>query len=470
MYTNDPNGQSPQPPQPYQGQYPQGYVPQQNYQQPQYSPQQVYQQTPQYVPQQNYQPMQPVPEQPYQQPVQYAQEQPYQQPVQYAQEQQSQQYQQAAQYQAYVPVEAWEQYQQPPQPVYQHQPYPQQGAMGHNYTAVKKAETEKNYRIPYDVLVRVMVFGVLPVLFVLMLLTGIPALKVVFMVATVIGLAMMWMRVSVSPNVRFISTLISAVAFVVALVFLVNGPMEDRQNIASAQSGGNRGSGSIVTTAPPTATPTPSPNPYDNDDPGVDLVMSFFYYWAENNDAEMLKLCAPSWRNSNGVDEQKQMEALFRLKNNRYPVQGKYDVDTVEQESDRPMRTIYVSAQINKNVTEDASKRTTNTYYFTINLLKEEGVWYVNPESIRSYEAEVSTPTPATANTTPTQPPLYTGTPTTLLYYNPNGGSKYHLDPDCTEVHAKYKPMASFYFSQVLEEPYKELYACNVCGAPIPDD
>ena len=103
-------------------------------------------------------------------------------------------------------------------------------------------------------------------------------------------------------------------------------------------------------------------------------------------------------------------------------------------------------------------------------MKKEDDTWYVDPRSLASNEKETATETVATSNTTPTQPPLYTGTPDTILYYNARGGSMYHLDPDCQSVGKQYKPMASFRFTDLGISPYNELRPCNVCGAPIPDD
>ena len=54
-----------------------------------------------------------------------------------------------------------------------------------------------------------------------------------------------------------------------------------------------------------------------------------------------------------------------------------------------------------------------------------------------------------------------------ILYYNPNGGTKYHLDQNCKSTHAKYLPMkGTFYYSQINDEEYVNLKPCNVCNAP----
>lgn len=55
----------------------------------------------------------------------------------------------------------------------------------------------------------------------------------------------------------------------------------------------------------------------------------------------------------------------------------------------------------------------------------------------------------------------------TLLYYNQDGGEYYHLDPNCTSIGAKYKPLkATFYYRDVSSETFKNLKTCPHCNAP----
>ena len=55
----------------------------------------------------------------------------------------------------------------------------------------------------------------------------------------------------------------------------------------------------------------------------------------------------------------------------------------------------------------------------------------------------------------------------TVLYYHPDGGEYYHLDPNCRSVHPNYLPLEGmFTYAQVNGEPYAALEPCNVCGAP----
>lgn len=69
---------------------------------------------------------------------------------------------------------------------------------------------------------------------------------------------------------------------------------------------------------------------------------------------------------------------------------------------------------------------------------------------------------------TPTPVPTRPFDPSAMrLYYNPDGGTKYHVDPSCPAVSARYLPMAgSFAYGQLNEAAYRELVPCVFCGAP----
>ncbi len=389
--------------------------------------------------------------------------QPQQHPQQQAYAQQTwQPYQQPYQPQRYGQQQMWQQPMAPQQDGQGQPVNPYQG-FGQGYTGVRTRPADHGFRVPFDVVAKAVVFGVVPVLFVLAMVLGSAALQWGFLAVAIVGIAMMWMRDVVTPNTRLMATLLCCAGIVVALVGALSGPKDDQKsppNPGQATSGSMNQGGSQPSTTAPTEVPTPTPDPYGVDDPAQECLESFFYYWSINNDEGMLTLCAPSWKAT--VDDPK--SALFELRSNRIP-KDDYLV-TVSGSPDDAMRTATVKVTIDKQ----NNRATLDRYSFDIMMLKEDGVWYVHPGSLKSYEAEVSTATPATENTTPTQPPLYTGTPTTILYYNPDGGSRYHLDPDCIDVNAKYKPMAQFYFSELDQSPYNALTACNTCGAPIPED
>ena len=99
-------------------------------------------------------------------------------------------------------------------------------------------------------------------------------------------------------------------------------------------------------------------------------------------------------------------------------------------------------------------------------MVKENNEWYIDPQSLQSYETE-TTPDPKL-----TPEPEITAEPetnnSTPLYYNPNGGEYYHRDQNCRDVNPKFLPLAgTFTFGQINDEPYSKLKRCNVCGAPL---
>lgn len=82
-----------------------------------------------------------------------------------------------------------------------------------------------------------------------------------------------------------------------------------------------------------------------------------------------------------------------------------------------------------------------------------------------------SAPTPLpTMPVLPTRPPLTDASAVPdnpVLYYNPDGGIYYHLNPRCARIREVYLPLrGSFLFSELVDEPYRHFKACVFCGAP----
>jgi hypothetical protein len=146
---------------------------------------------------------------------------------------------------------------------------------------------------------------------------------------------------------------------------------------------------------------------------------------------------------------------------NRTPVS--WDFTAITGTSNDIARMVTVRAVINKNNTLGES-----VYLWKVRMVKEDGVWYVDPATLQSNEQE-STATPT--NALATQPVLNTSHPDLILYYNQNGGTYYHIDPNCASINQRYRPLtASFKWTQIDDEPYKNLEQCKVCGAPLRED
>ena len=54
------------------------------------------------------------------------------------------------------------------------------------------------------------------------------------------------------------------------------------------------------------------------------------------------------------------------------------------------------------------------------------------------------------------------------LYRNPNGGTNYHLDPNCSGVKAKFLPLTGdFTYGDLTSGEFAKLTPCTYCGAPV---
>ena len=307
---------------------------------------------------------------------------------------------------------------------------------------------------------------------------GMQVLLWIFLVLAVGSIAFFWIRPLVSGNRRLCYTIIFGALCVVA-VLSASGMLSGARNSRSTQPGGadptqttaaaagsgvNTGVGAGTVVDPETGSvisaaaleaPTATPTAAAEDTSTTDRLENFFRYWSSGMQDEMLTLCAPSWQSS--VDNPK--TALFGLLANRRPLD--YTVEKVTGVSEDTSRTVTVTSTIDRNNGKDPVK-----YRLSVLMVKENEQWYVDPQSLKTYES-AETPDPELAATpTPTVEPAVSGS--TVLYYNPDGGTKYHLDQNCKSTHAKYLPMKGhFTYAEVNDDKYKDLSPCNVCAAPL---
>ena len=495
-------GQNPQQPGFSQGNYPpaQGYAPNGGY-----APNDAYGQG--YAPQNGYgqQPygqqgyadyQQPYGQQGYQQP--YGQQE-YQQP--YGQQGYQQPYGQGYEQQGYQQPYAQQPYQQQPydqqgfvQPGGYQQPYEQQGYSQQNpqetdlppeqqyaqYTPdgqrVYPTSGRSGFRvqpaahreIPWDTIAKVLMFGVLPILFILSMVFAWTAVKWVVLVGAVASIAAMWLRELVTPNARLVLSLLLASAAVVCLVSALATNAADNQNPAQPNQSGQMQQGStsgnnldvnLTATDTPNPSPTPTATPVDDSEECYAQLHSFFTLWKNNAISQMVNLTAPSWRSSIKGGTDAVTQKLFgEVLTNRTPVS--WDFTAITGTSNDIARMVTVRAVINKNNTLGES-----VYLWKVRMVKEDGVWYVDPATLQSNEQE-STATPT--NALATQPVLNTSHPDLLIYYNPEGGTYYHIDPNCESLNPKYRPLSGVIkWSQIEDDPYDKLEQCKRCGAPL---
>lgn len=424
--------------------YGQGYAPQNGYGQPQYG-QQGYA---------DYQ--QPYGQQGYQQPYGG-----YQQP--YGQ----QGYEQQGYQQGYSQQNPQETDLPPEQQYAQYTPdgqrvYPTSGRSGF------RVQPAAHREIPWDTIAKVLMFGVLPILFILSMVFAWTAVKWVVLVGAVASIAALWLRELVTPNARLVLSLLLASAAVVCLVSALATNAADNQNPAQPNQPGQMQQGStsgnnldvnLTATDTPNPAPTPTATPVDDSEECYAQLHSFFTLWKNNAISQMVNLTAPSWRSSIKGGTDAVTQKLFgEVLTNRTPVS--WDFTAITGTSNDIARMVTVRAVINKNNTLGES-----VYLWKVRMVKEDGVWYVDPATLQSNEQE-STATPT--NALATQPVLNTSHPDLLIYYNPEGGTYYHIDPNCESLNPKYRPLSGVIkWSQIEDDPYDKLEQCKRCGAPL---
>lgn len=308
------------------------------------------------------------------------------------------------------------------------------------------------------------------VLFAAALIVSGPALKIAFACAAAIAIAIFWVKPALlAQNKRMSFSIIFGVLAAVALVVAFTGgattadPQNTAAPAASAAPTAVLGSETVVTDEGSTGTvsqETPTPGPETTSEEIInERLINFFRFWSVNAYDEMLNLCDPSWRSS----VEKPNEELFGLLANRTPLELDTPFENIDGTNDDDNRTVTLTTLIQRNNGKDPARYRLNV---TMVKNKDDGQWYVDPRSLRTYE-NAETPDPATVET-PTPTPEPSVDANTTLYYNPDGGSKYHLDPNCKSIHSKYLPLkGKFPYSKINDDQYKNLQPCNVCGAPL---
>ena len=151
--------------------------------------------------------------------------------------------------------------QQPVYPQFNQMGQPVQQGYGGGYSGYSVQPQEKKpFELPLELVAKVILFGVLPVLFILAMIFAVPALKWLFLAGAVAGIILMWMKDVVSPNLRFTLSLVYGVMAVVALVGALNGAPVDEQNVPGNQNQqGHSAQQGVVNVQTSTATPTMQP-------------------------------------------------------------------------------------------------------------------------------------------------------------------------------------------------------------------
>ena len=177
----------------------------------------------------------------------------------------------------------------------------------------------------------------------------------------------------------------------------------------------------------------------------------FIFFWATNDCPSMVNYCTSDWKSK---QENPQASLLAVLKNRTVVT---YELNALLKAPDNKSCTASCNIEIDSNIGKPH-----RIYLYLISMvLEDDGLWYVDPASLATNEIPESAPVP---EQTPAPAAEITGD--TILYYNPEGGSKYHLDPNCKTVNSKFIPLQGTFLYSEINEQHLDLKPCQVCGAP----
>ena len=318
---------------------------------------------------------------------------------------------------------------------------------------------------------KMLLYIILPLVFVMCIAlrdVGFDILRYLFLTASAASIGMLWYRQAFTSSLRTGVTIGYGLMCLVVVVMMLTGSNSD---VVSSGANITPQPTPTITQEPtdealgyqadqvPTTTAPVETAPEDTEE-GLRLA-AFMDNWANNDVEAMLNYVMPSWR-STKTDP---ATSLFIIIANRTPLE--YEIEAISGSSSDTSRAITMTASIDKNNGNDPVR-----YRFVILMSKEDEDWYVDPNSLSTNDVDETeaTDVPDNIDAVYTAQPRMTVTPvppaSTVLYYNADGGSYYHADPECSSVNEKYLPMASFTYGELSESPYNSLTPCLKCNAP----
>lgn len=315
------------------------------------------------------------------------------------------------------------------------------------------------------VFLQVAMSALLPLLFLLAMILRVTELHWAFLGLSLLSLMTMWGLRAFVPQARMTMSLIYAALMIVSLAAALwfTQPAGDRtkgqdqnaddglmalfSNNVTASDIQNYGEG-----VRPSNSEQPEPTADIRSEVQSQLEL-FMNSWMSLDYNAMLSYCTPSWVNAQ-ADPQ---HAIFKIRGTSTPVS--YEIMAVSGSNADDSRTVTMQASIDKG-----TGKAPQDYRYEVLMLRVNNVWYVDPASLSSATEIKNEPTPTV---TFTLMPTYSPDPGQTLYYNPDGGSFYHANDQCTSVSNKYLPLkGSFKYSQLNDEAYKKLQPCGKCSAP----
>ncbi|MDD2649013.1 MAG: hypothetical protein PHI27_02095 [Eubacteriales bacterium] len=316
----------------------------------------------------------------------------------------------------------------------------------------------------------------LPLLFIIGLLLS--PVKYVYIALAAAAIAIMWLKRKFVITARFIMTAMHFSLVLITIVTLITAARPDNRNITTSLPVSGQAGISAGTNAGNAAQPQQPINPqqgqalpYPTDVPAnlqsksaSEMTLDLFLgYWMENDIEHMTTLTTNTWRSS--LTQNDPQTEMFRIIARRKLVE--YEVKRISGTEMDTTRQAQVRCAV------EFSGSAERKVDYTVFLIQENGSWYVDPNTIASgvevdEQAEAEEEQQAALGGYEITPePVVTVDPNTLLYYNPDGGSYYHVDANCSSVGTKYRPLTgTITYSQLSGEPYNKLKPCKECGAP----
>lgn len=332
------------------------------------------------------------------------------------------------------------------------------------------------------VLLQVLLVAVLPIAFFVALVFKNTTLYWGFVAASLLSVLAMYLLRAFVPNARRVLGVIHTAMIVVMLfTILVSVPppsdtrtqtSEELQSLFNDDTTASMRDMNTSQTATSQDTQTTSEGTASLAQQNLEQFMAA---WNRKDYTSMVALSSPNW--VNGFETQREAETgMFHLSAIRTPVSYKV-VEVLGNDTDQT-RTINMQASISRS-----DGREPQLYNFQVLMIRANNQWYVDPNSISSSQlapqtsmgqqamAEESSQVQDTLvldnTSTVAVPQVGSVRSDTLLYYNQDGGEYYHIDPNCSSVGSKYKPLkATFYYRDVSSDTFKNLKPCPHCKAP----
>ncbi len=315
------------------------------------------------------------------------------------------------------------------------------------------------------VFLQVVMSALLPILFIAALVLGYTELHWLFLALSALSLLIMWAAKAFVPQARTTMTLIYTALMIVSLgaALWFTHPLRSSGDPSAAGQSSDYSAlfgrdttsrdvqdYSVQQNIPITDTPMPTE---DTQSLAKQQLVYFMNSWMNLDYNAMLSVCVPSWVSA----QENPQHEIFKIRGTSIPTW--FDITDASGTDADDSRTLTMMARIDKGTGKEPQ-----LYRYEVLMLRVNGTWYVDPASLSSCTEIKAEVTPTVAYTLM---PTETVDASITLYYNPDGGSYYHRNDQCTRVDQRYLPLrGSFLYSQINDAQFANLKPCEVCNAP----